>query len=100
MPAASGLAAAFAAAGFAPKQWKSLKRKIFPSKPARKRAALFAMLGFGASCAGAKPAKDSSKKEILEAWARCYSELRRAGFGAVILPHAEPPALLSCRKER
>ena len=32
----------------------------------------------------AEPIKDNSKKEILEAWARCYNELRRAGFGAVL----------------
>ena len=70
--------------GFTPKQWKSLKRKLFPSQPAQKRTALSAMLGFGASYIGAEPAKDNSKKEILEAWARCYNELRRAGLGAVL----------------
>lgn len=42
------------------------------------------MFDFDANYIDAEPIKDNSKKEILEAWTRCYNELRRAGFGAVL----------------
>ena len=63
---------------------EKLETQIFPSQPAQKHTALFVMFDFDANYIGAEPIKDNSKKEILEAWARCYNELRRAGFDAVL----------------